>query len=56
MISMVVSYCRADYQLTWSWKDPRPTLFLYADFARSNLSKLLQKLARYGKPLQAAGR
>ena len=55
-IRMVVSFCRADYQLTWSWMDPRPTLFLYVDFARSTLSKLLQKLARYGKPLQAAGR
>jgi predicted ATP-grasp superfamily ATP-dependent carboligase len=40
---MVVAFCRADYQLTWSWKDPLPTLFLYASFARSNFSKLLRK-------------
>jgi len=52
---MVVSFCRADYQLTWSWKDPLPTLFLYADFARSNLSKALRKFARYGNPQPAGG-
>lgn len=46
---MVASFCRADYQLTWLWKDPLPTLFLYASFARSSLFKLLQKFARYGK-------
>jgi predicted ATP-grasp superfamily ATP-dependent carboligase len=46
---MVVSFSLADYQLTWSWNDPVPTFFLYASFARSNLSKLLLKLVRYGK-------
>ena len=50
---MIVSFCRADYQLTWSWRDPLPTLFLYASLARSNLSKLLRKVARYGKTASA---
>jgi len=50
IIRMLASFCRADYQLTWSWKDPLPTLFLYASFAGSNLSKLLRKFVRYGKP------
>jgi hypothetical protein len=47
---MVVSLCRVDYHLTWSWKDPLPTLFLYASFARSNLSKLLRKFALWKSP------
>ena len=41
---IVVSFCRADYQLTWSWKDPFPTLFLYADLFRSRASRLAQRI------------
>jgi predicted ATP-grasp superfamily ATP-dependent carboligase len=41
---IVVSFCRADYQLTWSWKDPFPTLFLYAGFLRSHVFKLARKI------------
>jgi len=39
LASMVVSWIRADFHLTWSWKDPLPTLFLYASFAKSCLSR-----------------
>jgi predicted ATP-grasp superfamily ATP-dependent carboligase len=41
---IVVSFCRANYQLTWSWKDPFPTLFLYADLFRSRASRLAQRI------------
>lgn len=40
LIAMIVSFRGADFQLTWSWRDPLPTLYLYACFAKSCLSKL----------------
>ncbi|MBI2990865.1 MAG: hypothetical protein HYY47_01810 [Deltaproteobacteria bacterium] len=46
---IVVSFCRADYQLTWSWKDPLPTLFLYVSVAGSGLSKLVRKICALWK-------
>jgi predicted ATP-grasp superfamily ATP-dependent carboligase len=44
IFKIIVSFCRADYQLTWSWKDPFPTLFLYAGFFKSRASKLARKI------------
>jgi predicted ATP-grasp superfamily ATP-dependent carboligase len=44
VLAMIASLCCAHFMLTWSWRDPLPTLFLYARFAASRLSRWRRSL------------
>jgi hypothetical protein len=42
LAAMMRSLLRADDHMTWDWRDPLPTVFLYAQFVR----RLWQGLGR----------
>jgi hypothetical protein len=37
LAAMMRSFLRADDHMTWDWRDPLPTVFLYAQFLRNTL-------------------
>lgn len=43
-----VALIRSNYHITWCWKDPLPTTFIYFEFLRRAVSKLLRLVRNKG--------